>query len=412
VFLVYQVKCIGTAGFLLALMRQEWASNGVALRSYCERLQSTGEARSQNGKDVGPALDLGSPHDPLGVPITSLWHYEPILGTAASIPSILQPVDTQLDDYDTSLFTLNSVFRITSEVKRKTPPVRREEYAAWLADPSLPINVDYEDPQPEIPLHEHAFDELVVVLAGTAIHLIDGQEYPVRAGNIFVVKRGSVHNYRDPEGFALVNIIFDAKKLDMDHWDIRELPGYHVLFSLEPAFRDRHQFRSQLTLEGAMFTQVSELVKDLAAVVTDKEPGYRILTKALFMQLVIMLSKCYSYTPETDTTDLLRLGYAIAYIESHYPEKTSSKQLADLAHMTVRTFQRTFQQCMLMTPSDYITQVRVRTAAHLLKESDFSVTEIAMNCGFSDSNYFSRIFSRSMGITPSKYRSKMTDPFA
>ena len=292
-------------------------------------------------------------------------------------------------------------------MKKKIPCVHSEDL---LFDISLPIYVDYQDPQPEVSLHEHAFDELVIVLAGTAIHLIDDQEYPIRTGDIFVVKRGSIHNYVTPVEFALVNIIFDAQKLDMDHWDVRELPGYHVLFSLEPAFRDRHQFRSRLTLKGSMFTRVSEMVTDMAAVVTDKGPGYRILTRALFMQLVIMLSKYYSESSKTETTDLLRLGDAIAYIENNYSETISSNQLAELAHMTVRSFQRSFQRCMRMTPSQYIMQVRLRFATHLIKESNFTLTQIALECGFSDSNYFSRTFSRTMGITPSQYRTRVFDP--
>jgi len=287
-------------------------------------------------------------------------------------------------------------------------------FSDFLSDPSLPIFVSYQDPQPAINLHMHPFDELVVVLAGTAKHEIDDQIYPIKAGDVFVVKRNSAHCYRSPKGFALANVIFDAKKLDMDHWDIRKLPGYHMLFSLEPTFRDSHQFRSRLTVEGARFTQVSELVKELAAVVSDKEPGYRVLAKGLFMQLVIMLSKSYADTPETDsnTTDLLQIGTAIAYIESNYPDKISREELARLAHMNIRTFQRTFLRSMQMTPVDYITQVRVRNAAHLLKESDFPVTRIALDCGFCDSNYFSRTFRRTMGMPPSEYRKRMTDPFA
>ena len=292
--------------------------------------------------------------------------------------------------------------------------IRTEEYDSWLADISLPISVNYEDPQPAVSMHHHSFDELVIVLTGAAMHTIDDQSYPIKAGDVFVVKRGSIHNYQEPKGFALANVIFDAKKLDMDHWDIRELPGYHVLFSLEPAFRNRHQFRSRLTIEGPTFTRVSELVEDLAAATTDKEPGYRVLAKGLFMLLVIMLSKCYSDNPrtDTDTTELLQLADAIAYIESNYPKKISCEKLAQLAHMTMRTFQRTFHECMQMTPSEYIIQIRLRNATHLLKESDFSLTQIAMECGFSDSSYFGRIFRRTMGMSPSQYRSKMSDPFA
>ena len=143
-------------------------------------------------------------------------------------------------------------------------------------------------------------------------------------------------------------------------------------------------------------------------VAADKGPCCRVEAQGLFMLLVIMLSKCYSDTPEgnTDTADLLRLGDAIATIESNYPEKLSNDQLDRLAHMTVRTFQRTFLHCMHMTPSEYIVQVRVRNAANLLKESDLSLTQIALECGFSDSSYFGRIFHRAMGVTPSEYRKK------
>lgn len=297
-------------------------------------------------------------------------------------------------------------------MKSKAPPIRTEEYTQWLADPSLPIAVNYEDPQPAVSSHHHAFDELVIVLTGSAMHTIDDQTYPVKAGDVFVVKRDSIHNYQDPKGFALVNVIFDAKKLDMGNWDIRELTGYHVLFSLEPAFRDRHEFRSCLTLEGAPFTRASELAEELAATTCDKEPGYRVQAKGLFMLLVIMLSKCYSDTPETNrhTTELIKIGDTIAYIESNYPSKISIRKLAELAHMTVRTFQRTFHHCMQMTPTEYITQVRLRNAAHLLKESDLPLTRIAMLCGFSDSSYFGRIFRDKMALTPSQYRSKMSDP--
>ena len=298
-------------------------------------------------------------------------------------------------------------------MKQKKSPIRTEEYDAWLVDPSLPISVNYEDPQPAIPLHHHFFDELVIILTGSAMHTIDGQTYPVKAGDVFVVKRGSIHNYQDPKGFALANVIFDAKKLDMGNWDIRELTGYHVLFSLEPAFRDRHEFRSRLTLEGAPFTRASELVEELAATTSDKDPGYRVQAKGLFMLLVIMLSKSYSDTPKTnrDATELLQIGDAIAYIESNYSATISSKKLAKVAHLTVRTFQRTFHHCMQMTPTEYIIQVRLRNAAHLLKESDLTLTQIAMLCGFSDSSYFGLIFRNNMGVTPSQYRSKTANPF-
>ncbi|MBQ4165586.1 MAG: helix-turn-helix transcriptional regulator, partial [Oscillospiraceae bacterium] len=49
--------------------------------------------------------------------------------------------------------------------------------------------------------------------------------------------------------------------------------------------------------------------------------------------------------------------------------------------------------------------IRIRRACSLLRENTLSITEVALRCGFSDSNYFSRAFRKCCGMTPSQYRS-------
>jgi AraC-like DNA-binding protein len=57
-----------------------------------------------------------------------------------------------------------------------------------------------------------------------------------------------------------------------------------------------------------------------------------------------------------------------------------------------------------MTPISYLNRYRVNQAKILLRESEKSVTEIAMTVGFSDSSYFARVFRRQMGVSPDVYR--------
>ena len=57
-----------------------------------------------------------------------------------------------------------------------------------------------------------------------------------------------------------------------------------------------------------------------------------------------------------------------------------------------------------MTPQRYLLDVRIRHASSMLRDSTLNVTEIALRCGFDDSNYFSRIFRKYTGHSPSEFR--------
>jgi len=253
-------------------------------------------------------------------------------------------------------------------------------------------------------MHGHAFDELVVILKGTARHIIDGQEFPVQSGDAFVVSPHHTHQYQDMNGLALANILFDSNALRMDEWDIRSLPGFHALFSLEPAFRSQHNFQSRLQLTRPQLRQVQTMIRDLTQETESRNPGYRVIAQARFMELAVHLSRIYSEEPTTESLDLLRIGDAIAHLETHFSEKISLDELARKSHLSKRHFHRVFRDCIGRSPIDHLMHIRIQKAAEQLLHSDRSITEIAYDCGFSDSNYFTRCFRKAMNQTPRQYR--------
>lgn len=274
----------------------------------------------------------------------------------------------------------------------------------FFEDPTLPLQVYIRDPQPDFPLHCHNFDELVIILKGAAVHEIDGLTFPVKAGDVFVISQNHEHQYTDMHGLALANILFDPESLMMGDWDIRALPGFHALFSLEPAFRTQHNFKSRLQLSDQQLNQINEIVHDLTRETEHRNPGYRVMAKGLFMQLAVALSRAYSAEPTEESMDLLRIGDAIAHIEMHYAEKVTLKELAQKSHLSQRHFSRVFQECIGRSPIDHLMHVRCQKAAELLKGTERTITDIAFDCGFSDSNYFTRCFKKTMHMTPKQYR--------
>jgi len=253
-------------------------------------------------------------------------------------------------------------------------------------------------------LHIHGFDELVIILRGTAVHVVDNQPLPVKSGDVFVVSGKHEHQYKDMNGLALANLLFDSQALQMDQWDIRALPGFHALFALEPALRTQQKFNRRLHLSDRQLNHVNEIIHDLTRETAACSPGYRIMAKGLFMQLAVYLSRCYSDRPPDESFDLLRLGDAIAYIETHCTEKITLDNLAKKAHLSKRHFQRIFQECIGKAPIDYLLHIRVQKASELLRHSERSITDIAFDCGFSDSNYFTRQFRRITNQTPRQFR--------
>ncbi len=253
-------------------------------------------------------------------------------------------------------------------------------------------------------MHSHGFDELVIILKGAANHVIGGQAFPVRSGDVFVISPNHKHQYQDMHGLALANILFDTQALRMEDWDIRALPGFHVLFSLEPAFRSQHQFRSRLQLSDRQLPLVNEMIHDLTRETETRNPGYRVMAKGLFMQLAVYLSRCYSNEPTEESLDLLRIADAIAYIETRYAEKITLDELAVKSHLSKRHFLRIFNECIGRSPIEHLMHIRIQKASELLKRTDRTITDIAFDCGFSDSNYFTRCFRKVKDKTPNQFR--------
>ncbi len=100
----------------------------------------------------------------------------------------------------------------------------------------------------------------------------------------------------------------------------------------------------------------------------------------------------------------VKVNDAIMYIEDNFSEDISTKYLSKLSHVSEAHFCRIFKEATGKSAKEYITEKRLSTALELIKSTDMTILEIAMQCGFSDANYFSRIFKKHKRISPSAFR--------
>lgn len=122
--------------------------------------------------------------------------------------------------------------------------------------------------------------------------------------------------------------------------------------------------------------------------------------KYFYDHLMIEKGKIY-VDPQVKTMQRM-----IMYIKENYQDNISSHDIADSENISISTCIRLFQKYTYITPCAYVNLYRLVKAKEMLKESNYNMTEIAERCGFQSSAYFTKMFKKQFGKTPSEYRKK------
>ena len=254
--------------------------------------------------------------------------------------------------------------------------------------------------------HSHDFYELVIVTRGSAVHWLEGMEFPVTAGDVFLLQGRQRHYFHDRKDLDLINVMYDPKKVALPENELRRMPGYCAMFMLEPTYRRQHRFASRLHLKRVPLARVEQLVEEMECECAEKEPGYEVTLRAKLLEVMIFLSRAYTETDTTEAEALLRVGNVIGALENGFYKDWKLDDLVGIAHMSRSNLMRIFRQATGQSPIEYLVRLRIQRAMELLRSTDLSITEIAMEVGFSDSNYFARQFRRALGESPRSFRAK------
>ncbi len=274
----------------------------------------------------------------------------------------------------------------------------------WFHPDGFPISVERREPQEDFEPHAHEFAELVIVTGGKCLHVTGNDSWDLTAGDAFVIAGKREHEYQDLMDLRLVNILYQPNQLKMGLIDLPSVPGYHALFTLEPARKNKQATKGPLHLNGKELARVTELVNRLESELMAREPGFGFMATACFMQIIGMLSRCYGKSPSPDGRALLRIGEALSHLERNIHREVNLDELASIAHMSRRSFLRVFQAATATSPLAWVIAQRIQRACSLLRQTDRRVTEIAFDVGFNDSNYFTRQFTKVTGLSPRNYR--------
>jgi AraC-like DNA-binding protein len=284
--------------------------------------------------------------------------------------------------------------------------INRLKSISIFKDRAFPLACLRHDTHADTGLHRHDFHELVVILAGRGRHVTEIEDYPIGAGDVFLIRGEMAHGYADTQNMTLVNILFDPRRLKLPLAALQDLPGYHVLFRVEPRLRRQGRFRSRLRLEPGDLAEAGTLIARLQDELHETPPGFRFMASTHLMSLIGFLSRCYSQAQHPEVKPLMRFGEVLSYVEENCAGQLTIRELARRAHMSERSLTRMFHRITGLAPMEHVIRVRIARARELLLRGDMRITEAAYECGFNDSNYFSRQFKKVVGMTPRSYRTR------
>lgn len=244
--------------------------------------------------------------------------------------------------------------------------------------------------------------EIIEVTEGSLRVTIGTDSVEAEAGDFLFVPSSLVFRAESTSGVATLRaMVFDSSIIEenMENFDTEIFYMFYVQSRNKiTVFKSNHPVYE--TLAYCMNESYDEYVS--------KDVCYKLPIRANIYLIMTALLRYYCGSKnELDRMiyhNVMRLRPVIEYIAEHCGEKIYIETLSDMITVSPDYFTKMFKDSIGKTPIDYINGIRINKALELLSESDVPVNEIAEEIGFSNPNYFHKIFKQYMETSPLAYR--------
>ena len=246
--------------------------------------------------------------------------------------------------------------------------------------------------------HEHPYYEIGYLIGGARKVFINHTLYTLKTGDLVLIGKNEIHRavQVDDEGTNTISLSFAEKYLNplWEHYGktcIEELLEKRVFHFELKQKRNLEKFMHSMIFEYRhpdKFTQHSQ----------------ELFIEELFIQLLRAADKADCKEPTYEDEEYKRMQEAARYISKQFQKEITLPQIAIRYGVSTSYFSKKFKIVTGFSFKEYLTAVRIREACNLLIQSNISITEVALKCGFSDSNYFGDAFKKVKGVSPRAYR--------
>lgn len=253
-------------------------------------------------------------------------------------------------------------------------------------------------------LHWHDAVQFTLVLKGTLMIQVGGQDFSLEEGDGIFINSGRLHITTDiSENGEYVSLDFPEK-----------------IFSFYPGSKMEQKFVLPYTNNYALTAialkkeidwqrDILSLLWDLAEELTSKkkfayEYSAALKIAAIWHQLISNIHLEMPAPLPSFIRRQERIQTLIAYIQQNYSFNISINDIADSANISMAECFRCFCSVVHLAPHEYLTKYRINRSIELLNETSLSITEISCQVGYNYTSQFIKSFKMQIGMTPKEYR--------
>ena len=278
-----------------------------------------------------------------------------------------------------------------------------------LAPDSFGFDIAYWDRLPcSIETHTHDFCEMIYVFSGTGKHVTEQGTYDIGPGDLFVIPPQRGHSYEDRKHMALVNIMFDLNRLPFPADHLVSDPCFRAFFLPDESISDDFRIQNKLTLTGDDQVKIESVIRKMLGEYNQNKRARPILLTAFLAELFVDIIRFCSAERYACSRDLILLQNILQYMSDNCAKQMSIPVLAKKFGLSQKNLERLFLHSVKMPPVSYLLDLRLQTAAEKIRSTKATISEIAFSCGFSDSNYFTKLFRKKYGMAPRSFRINYT----
>lgn len=245
----------------------------------------------------------------------------------------------------------------------------------------------------EIAKHKHKFCQLQFFMSGSEQLPYDGQLIDLKKNHLFIVFEGTSHGYVFLQGSTVLDIKFVVESGLYEI--IRPVLECRVFYIDAPMLlMIIQQLHTAATVGGRELGEVRPLLMDSLL---------KLLLLGLYQERIERQPFSYVEPLLAKTQDNSKIKSMIGYLTNHYAEEIKLEDLSKHFHFSESYITRIFRDAIQLTPNQVLQEIRLNQAMNLLKSTNYPVERVAQSVGWSF-NYFSRVFKRQKGMTPTDYR--------
>lgn len=253
-----------------------------------------------------------------------------------------------------------------------------------------------------VPLtHSHQYNEIYFLQSGKCNVYIDNETYCLEDGSVLFIPAFKEHTFIYPFTQDIKRTVLYISTEQLNWYFNKDFKD-----EINNLFINKH-----LQLSRKSFSNLSNIFEKIQFEKYSLDNMSESLTKAYFFELIIYLIRCQRYTHNINQrTNLsnITIGEIVNFIENNYSRQLTLPEIAAQFGISESSLTKKIKIFTNMTFKEYLTKTRIEVAKSLLISSEKSITEIAYECGYNNSNFFGDVFKKAVGMSPSSYRKMLT----